>query len=175
MKNIYLRKMVFTGSFIALCAIVPLAFHIVGGAEMGKVFCPMHIPVLICGLFCGMYYGGVCGIAGPVISHLTTGMPASQMLYPMMVELLAYGFFAGLLSKFVKTKYTLVNLYICLCGSMIIGRIVSGISKALIFNVGKYSFKIWLTSGFAVALPGIAIQLLLIPLIVSALKKIVKF
>jgi hypothetical protein len=33
----------------------------------------------------------------------------------------------------------------------------------------------WLSTGFVVALPGIAIQLVFVPLIVSALRKIVKF
>lgn len=39
------------------------AFHVIPNG--GSVFLPMHIPVLICGLFCGAPYGLACGIITP--------------------------------------------------------------------------------------------------------------
>ena len=40
------------------------------------------IPGLSIGLLCGGLYGGFCGVAGPLISSLTTGMPAATASAP---------------------------------------------------------------------------------------------
>ncbi|HBC91833.1 MAG TPA: hypothetical protein DCZ10_02735 [Pelotomaculum sp.] len=58
-----------------------------------------------------------------------------------------------------------------LVGGMLIGRIAAGISRALIFAAGSYSIAAWTTSYFVTALPGIAIQLVLLPSIVFALER----
>ena len=48
------RKSVLTAVMVALCVVLPGAFHSVG---LGSTFAPMHIPVLMCGLLCGSGYG----------------------------------------------------------------------------------------------------------------------
>lgn len=45
-----------------------------------KHILPMHIPVLICGLFCGAPYGLACGMITPFLSSMTTGMPPAMIL-----------------------------------------------------------------------------------------------
>ena len=57
---------------IALCYVLPIAFHSVG---LGGVLSPMHIPVLLCGIVCGGGAGFLCGLIGPVLSSLLSGMP----------------------------------------------------------------------------------------------------
>lgn len=161
------KKLVFASVCIAMCLVLPMAFHTVQNA--GAIFLPMHIPVLLCGLICGWQYGLICGLTGPLISSLITGMPAMAILPSMMVELAVYGLVCGAMMKFVKTKSTYVDLYISLVTALILGRIVSGAAKALIFNVGKYSLKMWVTGSFITALPGLIIQLVLIPTVVYAL------
>jgi hypothetical protein len=69
---------------IALCYVLPMAFHAI---NLGSVFSPMHLPVFICGLICGGGYGLFCGIVGPIISCLLTGMPTVAGLPTMAVEL----------------------------------------------------------------------------------------
>ena len=54
---------------------------------------------------------------------------------------------------------------------MLVGRVVAGLARALIFSAGGYSMAVWATSYFVTGLPGIAIQLLIIPPIVLALEK----
>ncbi len=49
---------------IALCYVLPIAFHAIG---LGSALSPMHIPVLLCGLICGGWWGALCGIVGPVL------------------------------------------------------------------------------------------------------------
>ena len=45
------KKLVSCALCIAIGVLLPMAFHVIPNA--GSIFLPMHIPVLICGLFCG--------------------------------------------------------------------------------------------------------------------------
>ncbi len=163
------KKLVFAGLLVAIGVALPIAFHSVPNA--GMVFLPMHIPVLLCGLICGPLYGLACGILAPLLSSLLTGMPVAAMLPSMLCELAVYGLVAGLLLKLVKTKSTALNIYVALVGAMLLGRVVKGLVNALIFNVGQYSLKMWLTSSFVTSIPGIIAQIVLIPILILALKK----
>ena len=163
------KKSILTAVCIALCVVLPQAFHAIPNA--GSVYLPMHIPVLLCGLVCGASYGLLCGLAGPLLSALFTGMPPIAVLPGMLVECAVYGVVSGLLSSRVKTGHTAVDLYISLVTAMLCGRVLSGFAKALIFARGSLTLASWATASFAVSLPGIVIQLVLLPSIVYALMK----
>ena len=98
-------------------------------------------------------------------------MPPAAILPAMVCELAVYGVLTGICIKFIHTGKQLINIYISLTVAMVAGRIVSGILKALIFNVGQYSFKIFITSSFVTCLPGIIIQFIFVPVLVFALQK----
>ncbi len=168
MKLNPVKKMVYAAVCAALCVVLPMAFHAVQNA--GQVFLPMHIPVLLCGLICGWPFGLVCGCIGPFLSSLLTGMPPAAMLPSMMVECAAYGCVAGLMMKFIHTKWAICDLYISLVTAMVLGRVLSGLAKCLIFAPGTPPFA-WVTTSLVAGIPGIAIQLVLIPLVVMALTK----
>ena len=163
------KQSVITALCIALCVVLPQAFHAIPNA--GSIYAPMHIPVLLCGLICSWPFGLLCGILGPLASSLITGMPPSAILPQMMVELATYGVLASLFMSFIRTKNTYLDLYLSLIGAIVLGRVVAGIAKALIFSSGKYSLSAWATSYFVNSLPGIIIHLLIIPSIVFALMK----
>ena len=164
-----IKKLVITALCMALCVVLPYAFHAI--PDGGSIFCPMHIPVLLCGLICGWQYGIVCGIIGPLLSSVITQMPPMAYLPPMMVELAVYGIVAGLCIQFIRTKKYILNLYISLVIAMLLGRLVAGAAKALFFMPGAFSMKMWIAGYFITSWPGIVIQLLLIPAIIIALKK----
>ena len=168
MKLTPVKKLVFTAVCAALCLVLPMAFHTVPNA--GTIFLPMHIPVLLCGLICGWPYGGVCGLLGPLISSLITGMPPAAMLPSMMVECCAYGFVTGMLMRHVHTKHAVADLYISLVSAMVVGRVVAGFAKAWIFTPGVSPFA-WVTTSLIAGIPGIVIQLILMPMVVLALTK----
>ena len=167
MSNV--KKSIITAMCIALCVVLPLAFHFIQNA--GSIFSPMHLPVLLCGLICGWYFGLLCGILGPLLSSVLTGMPPVAYLPNMIIELAVYGLVTGIMMQVLHTKKTYADLYISLIVSLISGRIIAGITQALIFAKGSYSIKIWATSYFVTCLPGVIIQLLLIPTIFLALEK----
>lgn len=154
---------------MALCVVLPMAFHAIPG--LGSAFSPMHIPVLLCGLVCGAGYGFLCGIAGPILSSMLTGMPVMAYLPGMIVELAVYGAVAGLGMKRIHTGKRYADLYISLILSMLIGRIAAGVVQAMIFSVGEYSMELWLGSYFIGAWPAIILHLVIIPVLVLSLEK----
>lgn len=168
-KLTYVKKSVICAVCIALCVVLPMAFHAINNA--GSVICPMHIPPLLCGLICGWPFGLLCGLAGPALSSLLTGMPGAGYLPQMMLELAVYGLAAGIFMQLIRTGSLLADLYISLAAAMLAGRFAAGAARFLIFARGSYSLAAWTASYFVTCLPGIIIQLIFIPAIVFALEK----
>ena len=161
------KKITFAGLFLALAVLLPMVFHLAGIA--GQVFLPMHIPVILCGFICGKKYGLLVGAIAPLINTLILGMP---VIYPigigMVFELAAYGFFAGLL--FEKSKKVMPALI----GAMILGRIVRVLATFLItvpFGA-TFIFKGILVALFVTSIWGIIIQIVLIPLVLTAYNRL---
>lgn len=154
----------------ALCYVLPLAFH---AFAIGGVFSPMHIPVLLCGLICGWPYGLFCGLAGPVISSLLSGMPSTMQLLYMVPEMCVYGLVCGLLLKWVHTKNLYADLYAAMIPAMVLGRVVGGAVRALVYltTARSYSIALWASAYFVETLPGVALQLILLPLLIAVLTK----
>lgn len=170
MQSNRIRNLTITAVCVALCYVLPLAFH---GLPVASSLSPMHIPVLLCGLICGGGWGLLCGIAGPVLSSLLSGMPPFAMLIRMIPELAVYGLVGGLSMKFIRTGKTFADMYISLIIAMVLGRIAGGVATAIFFaaTTQVYSLALWLTSYFVNAVPGIVAHLVLVPLLVLTLMK----
>lgn len=163
------KQIVLTALFVALGVALPQAFHAIPNA--GSIFLPMHIPVLISGYAVGPVFGLLCGILTPLLSHLIFSMPPAPVLPGMLCELAMYGLMSGLLNKVVKIENRLVKNYVVLIGAMLCGRVTYGILNALVFKAGSYSLQAWISAAFVTAIPGIIIQLVLIPILVDRLQK----
>ncbi len=169
MKNIRLNKLVLSAVFLALGIILP--FFTGQIKEIGDSLLPMHLPVLLCGFICGWQYGITVGAIVPFLRSLMFGMPP---LYPtavwMSIELLTYGCISGLLYSLLK-KRGVIGIYISLIGAMLCGRVVWGIAKAILLGISDKPFGIsaFIMGAFVDAVPGIIIQLVLIPMIVCAI------
>ena len=169
----HVRKICICSICIALCYVLPLALHPLG---LGQVLSPMHIPVLLCGLLCGPVLGAICGIAGPILSATLGGMPPVTALPTMIPELVTYGIFAGILIKAIRTKSTFTNVFLALIPTMLLGRVIGALAKAVfyfigVFGVTSFSLKSVAAAYFVGTLPGIIVHLLLIPLLVTTLKE----
>lgn len=164
------KKICICAICIALCYVLPLAFH---PLVLGSALSPLHIPVLLCGLLCGWPYGLVCGIAGPILSSLLSGMPPVVMLIPMIPELCTYGVVCGILMKFIRTGHFYADLYLSMLPAMLSGRIVGGIVQALyyLFTAESYSVALWVSSYLVGTLPGAILHLLVLPTLVLVLTK----
>ena len=100
-ENTALRKKILAALFLAIGLILP--FITMQIPAVGKMLCPMHIPVLLCGYICGWPYGLLIGIITPLLRGVLFGMPA---IFPnafcMAFELATYGLVAGILSEKMK-------------------------------------------------------------------------
>ncbi len=157
---------------IALCYVLPLVLHPFG---LGQVLSPMHLPVLLCGLLCGWGYGAICGVLGPVLSNLLSGMPPANALLSMIPELCVYGLVCGLMMKLLRSRHIYLDLYASMISAMLLGRVMGGVAKYLLYLSGTttdgISLTAWTSAYFVGTLPGIIVQLLLIPTLVFVLMK----
>lgn len=169
MKNI--KFLVLTALFLALGIILP--FFTGQIPEIGSMLLPMHLPVLLCGFICGCPYGLAVGFITPLLRSLLFGMPP---MFPkavaMAFELAGYGVLAGLLYRLLPLK-NIARIYLSLIGAMLGGRIIYGLVCIPLMGIAKvpYSFAIFFASAFTEALPGIVMQLLLIPALLLALQR----
>lgn len=164
-----IQKISLSAMFLALGAVLPFLTGQI--KEIGDTLLPMHFAVMLCGLVCGGKCGFAVGLMLPFLRSFAFGMPP---LFPnavwMSLELATYGLTAGFL-YFSIFKNKKAGVHISLIISMLCGRIVWGVAKALLLGMtGKaFTFYAFLTEGFADALPGILIQIILIPLIIKGI------
>lgn len=160
-------KMAFGGVLTALGILLPQAFHMFGQSA-GGTFLPIHIPVLMAGILLGPYYGGIVGILVPILSSVLTGMPPVPKVYFMLVELAAYGIVTGIMIR--KT-----NVYVSLVTAMAAGRILYGAALAvgvkLLHFSAPFANQAAFFGGVVSGIPGIAVQLFVLPLLYAALKR----
>lgn len=161
------KKMVYSGFLAAVGVILPVIFHLFTQGA-GRIFLPIHIPVLLAGFIVGPYWAVAVALVSLTMSFLITGMPMVPTLYFMYFELTAYALASGLFYHKLK-----LNVYFSLIFSMIVGRAVNAlalIAAAGIFKLNVPSYiSVW--TSFLTGLPGIVIQLILIPIIILALEK----
>lgn len=170
MNSTQLRKLTYSALYMAIALILPFVTGQI--PEIGAMLCPMHIPALLCGFMCGWPWGVAVGFISPLLRSVMFGMPA---MFPaataMAFELAVYGGMAGLLySRLPRKKWM---IYAALLISMIAGRVVWGAVQALLAGLSGNSFTwtLFLTGAVINAIPGIIMQLALIPVLVVTMDK----
>lgn len=171
MKNRPMKNLVLSAMFLAVGLVLP--FFIGQIPAIGKMLLPMHIPVLLCGLICGWQWGLGVGFILPLLRSLLFSMPA---MYPtaaaMAFELAAYGAVIGFL--YARSKWQCVKaLYKCLIPAMLAGRLVWGGVMFLMLGLGgsTFTFEAFLAGAILNAVPGIVLQLVLIPAVMVLLDR----
>ena len=160
-----LLKMILAALFLALAYVLPFLTGQI--PEIGAMLCPLHIPVLLCGFICGWPWGLAVGVIAPLFRSLTLGMPP---FFPtavcMVFELAAYGAVAGLMHSRLPRRKSCI--YCSLITAMVIGRLVWGAAMAVCMGMDGSSFTLtaFLAGSFFNAIPGIILQILLIPVLV---------
>lgn len=173
-NSIKIYKLTISAILLTIGLLLPLLTGQI--PQIGNMLCPMHIPVFIAGLAIGPFYGGIIGFILPLLRFVLFGMPP---IYPngicMSIELLSYGICSGLLLMlFKKIKLNLVvSIYLVLIISMLVGRIIWGISMGAlsIFSNIEYSYNLFITSAFINAWPGIILHIIVVPSLYFALYK----
>jgi len=160
------RFIAYTALLIALGILIPILFHQVGIA--GKVFLPMHFPVIIGGLLFGPLCGGFVGFFSPVLSFLLTGMPPFPLVLAMVPELVTYGVVSGVLHGRFR-----ITVWIALPTAIVAGRVVLGLVWWVMFHILDLPVPpgVFVIGGFVTGLPGMIGQLVLIPFLVRGIQR----
>ena len=171
MNNQKIKNLTISAMFLCIGYVLPFLTGQI--KEIGNMLLPMHIPVLLAGFICGWKYGLAVGFVLPLFRSFTLGMP---VMYPgavsMAFELATYGFLTGWLYSHSKWK-CIKAVYRCLIFSMIAGRIVWGVAQIILLGIkgGSFTFGMFFAGAVLNAVPGIIIQLILIPVLMVALHR----
>lgn len=159
------QKLTVSGLLLGVALLLPFLTGSV--PQLGRMLSPMHLPVLLCGFLCGWPWGLCVGLIAPLLRSVLFGMPP---LFPVAVamacELAAYGFVTGLL--YPRLGRRPAGLYGSLILAMLGGRIVWGIVTYVLLGMSgsTLTVEMFLTATVVGTLPGIALQLILVPMIV---------
>lgn len=164
------KKLTLAGMFLALALLMPFLTGQI--PQVGSMLCPMHIPVILCGFFCGGFWGLLVGAVAPLLRSVLFGMPPMfPVAFCMAFELAVYGLVSGTLHRLLPRKKA--SVYVSLVTAMVLGRLVWG--AAMLFCVGAgFGFSAFLAGAVTTALPGIVLQLVLIPVLVFSMEKYTK-
>jgi thiamine transporter ThiT len=170
MISLQIRRLTYAALYLALAMVLPFVTGQI--PEIGSALCPMHIPALLCGFMCGWPWGLAVGFIAPLLRSVLFGMPA---LFPgavaMAFELAVYGGMAGFLRRKLPRRKGM--LYAVLLISMIAGRLVWGAVRVILAGLSGSSFTwaLFLAGAVTNAVPGIILQLVLIPVLVAAMER----
>ena len=165
------RQALLTALSVTLAVALPQLCHLLGaqlgyGTRLGEMLLPRHLPVMLAALLWGPWVGLSVGLLSPVTSFALTGMPLPAMLPFMTVELAVYGLCAGLLSRHKMPTVCKVLI------AQIAGRAVRAVALLAAVGMEWTSLPVSLIwTGIAVGVAGIAIQLILLPLVVRAVRR----
>lgn len=170
MKSQETKKIVLAAVFVAIGILLPFLTGQV--PQIGNMLLPMHLPVFLAGLILGWKYGLLVGVITPLLRSFIFSMPPLvPTALAMAFELATYGFLTGFIYDRLPKKQS--SIYCALIPSMIIGRLIWGLASAIIYSAKgmQFTWGIFIAAGFVNAIPGIILQIVLIPLIMFALKK----
>lgn len=171
MKKKNLHNLVLSAMFLAIAYVLPFVAGQI--PEIGGMLCPMHIPAILCGYVCGGPWGMAVGFIAPLFRSLTLGMPT---LFPkavaMAFELATYGLMSGLMYRIFPKKKGFI--YLSLIIAMVTGRLVWGVVQFACAGLDfeAFGFAAFWAGAVANAVPGIIVQIALIPVLVMMLEKI---
>ena len=139
---------------------------------IGAMLSPMHFPVLLGAFFISWKWAVLVGFTAPLLRFAIFSMPPMPFGIAMAFEMATYGLVVSIMYRHLPKKRA--SIYAALITAMIAGRIVWGAARLVIAGATQSAFTWQLFIGGALleAIPGIVVQLVLIPIIVMAVKKV---
>lgn len=171
-RNTALARLVYSSMFLALALLLP--FLTAQIKPFGSALCPMHLPIILCGFICGPSWGAVVGATAPLLRSVVFSAPVMMPdAVAMAFELAAYAFIAGTLYR--RLEKNLFLFYVELITAMVCGRLVWGAVVFFLIFIGEaqgeIAFSVIWSRTVLQSIPGIILQLVAIPPIVSVMRK----
>ena len=170
MTALQIRRLTYAALYLAIAMVLPFVTGQI--PEIGSMLCPMHIPALLCGFMCGWPWGLAVGFIAPLLRSVLFGMPP---MFPtavaMAFELAVYGGMAGFLHRKLPRRKGISFAVLIL--SMIAGRVAWGAVRVILAGLSgsDFTWGLFLSGAVADAVPGIILQLILIPVLVNAMER----
>lgn len=170
MTNQKWKHMVTAALCLALCLVLPFLTGQI--PQIGGALAPMHLPVLLAGFLCGPWWALAIGLIAPPLRFILFTMPPFPVYVSMAFELAAYGLVSGILYRKLPKKTG--NIYVSLISAMLVGRGIWGIAMTIITGLkgNPFGWAAFISGAFLNAIPGIVLQIVLIPILVMALRKV---
>ena len=162
------RELALAGLLGALGLLLPIGFHAFGWG--GKIFLPMHLPVVVAGFLVSPATAVTLGVVVPFLSSVLTGMPplAPPVAPLMALELAAKAGLASVLYRSLR-----LPMWAVLPAAIIADWAVLALAAWL--AAGLFAIKAgavqYIGTAVAVSLPGTILQVIAVPLTVLAIEK----
>ncbi len=171
MKKDKTKRLALSAMFLALGIVLPILTGQI--PQIGTMLLPMHIPVFLCAFICGSSYAVPMAFLLPLFRTAVFGFP---VFYPDSIaiafEMSSYALVSGLIYKHRVNKNA-ADVYCALICAMVVGRIVRISAQLVLLSITgtPFTFVALLTGIVLRGIPGIIIQLTLIPLIIFICNK----
>ena len=162
------RELALAGLLGALGLLLPIGFHALGWG--GKVFLPMHLPVVVAGFLVSPATAVTLGFVVPLLSAVLTGMPP---LSPPVAPLMAVELAAKAAAASVFYRVLRLPLGVALVAAFVADWAVLALAAWLV--AGLFAIKAgalqYVAAAVAISLPGTIMQVIAVPLAVLAIEK----
>ena len=162
------RELSLAGLLGALGLLLPIGFHALGPA--GRVFLPMHLPIVVAGFVVGPATAAGLGLIVPLLSAVLTGMPplAPPIALLMSLELMVKATLASVLYRSLRLPIWLVLPVALLVdwAVLAVAAVVAADFFAIEAGPVQYVWGVILLS-----VPGTLLQLAVVPLGVAAIER----
>jgi len=160
------RELSLAGLLGALGLLLPVGFHALGWG--GKIFLPMHLPIVAAGFVLGPATAAGLGLVVPLLSLALTGMPPLPLAPLMSVELMVKAGVASLLYRVLR-----LPIWIALPVALVADWVV--LALAVLLAAGFLNIKAgalaYVAAVIVAGLPGTALQLAAVPAAVAAIER----
>jgi hypothetical protein len=146
--------------FVAGNLILPQLCHLLPVG--GPVLLPIYFFTLIAAYKYGLWVGLATAVFSPVVNHLLFGMPAAEMLTPILVKSVALAFAAAYAAKW-SSRVSLLAIV----GAVLAYQVVGTLAEWAI--IGNFTVAI---QDFRLGLPGMLLQVFGGWLVLKALQKL---
>jgi hypothetical protein len=160
-----LRQIPLAALFAALGVVLPPIFHVFG---LGSTFLPMFLPVMLGSMLLSWKFALVLAIFAPLTSWLLTGMPplVPPILPLMLAELVLLALICSVLHVHLQRSVWFTLLIAIIADRLLLFFMVTFAASWLSLDPAVFSIAL-VVSG----LPGIVLQLLVIPLALKLLQQ----
>lgn len=165
MRPADIRRIPLAAMFVALGVVVPQVFHWFG---LGSAFLPMFLPVMMGAVLLPRALAATVAVLAPSASWMLTGMPplSPPILPLLMLELLAAALVASTLRFHLH-----VPVFLAVLAGLIVDRVILYAAVLLATEALGLRHPAIGPAMVAIGIPGIVLQLIVIPTTVSLLRQ----